>query len=132
MPINQRVLVVDDDAVFAEAIGSVLRQAGFKVDTATHFAPALKILEDTDAIDLLIIDLVMPSGINGIALSRMACMRRPGLRIIYITGHDIPGIEREAVGPVLRKPLDNDMLIQIVEQTLVSRPEARVIQTATG
>ena len=99
MPINQRVLVVDDDAVFAEAIGSVLRQAGFKVDIATHFVPALKILEDADAIDLLIIDLVMPSGINGIALSRMASMRRPGLRSIYVTGHDIPGVEREAVGP---------------------------------
>ena len=103
MPINQRVLVVDDDAVFAEAIGSVLCQAGFKVDIATHFVPALKILEDADAIDLLIIDLVMPSGINGIALSRMASMRRPGLRIVYVTGHDIPGAEREAVGEVREK-----------------------------
>lgn len=127
MPTNQHVLVVDDDAVYAEAIGSVLCQAGFKVDIATHFVPALKILEDADAIDLLIIDLVMPSSINGIALSRMASMRRPGLRIVYVTGHDIPGAEREAVGPILRKPLDNDTLIQIVEQTLASPPprEAR-------
>ena len=83
MPINQRVLVVDDDAVFAEAIGSVLRQAGFKVDTATHFAPALKILEADDAIDLLITDLVMPSGIKSIALSRMASMRRPSPNYLY-------------------------------------------------
>jgi hypothetical protein len=33
----------------------------------------------------------MPERINGVALSRMARMRRPGLKAIYLTAYDIPG-----------------------------------------
>ena len=65
---NQRVLVVDNDVVFAEGIGSVPRQARFKVEIATHFVPALKLLDDADTIDSVITDLLLPSVINGIAL----------------------------------------------------------------
>ena len=49
----------------------------------------------------------MPDSVNGIALSRMARLRRRDLKVIYITGYSIPGVEREALGPILRKPVDN-------------------------
>jgi len=32
-------------------------------------------------------------------------MRRPGLKVIYVTAYDI---EYEAMGPVLRKPSDHE------------------------
>jgi CheY-like chemotaxis protein len=47
-------------------------------------------------------------------------MRRPGLKIIYITAYDIPGIEDEAIGPVLRKPIDDEQLVAEVRRVLAS------------
>jgi CheY-like chemotaxis protein len=106
-----RILVVDDDVVFGETTARVLRTAGFEVSLAPDHRLALEDIESTRPIDLLITDIVMPDRVNGIALSRMAQMRRPGLKVIYLTGYDIPGIEDEGVGPILRKPIDEGQLV---------------------
>jgi CheY-like chemotaxis protein len=88
---------------------------------ATDFQTALGILEAEQPLDLLLVDIVMPDGINGIALSRMARMRRRDLKVIYITGYSIPGVEREALGPVLRKPVDNQQLIEEIARVLTEK-----------
>jgi len=116
----QHILVVDDDAGFAKAIGEVLREAGFRVTTSSHFDSALRVLDGNDSVHLLLADIAMPDGVNGIALSRMGRMRRPDLQVVYLTGYEIPGIENEALGPVLRKPVDNDALIRGIKGALVS------------
>ena len=113
-----RVLLVDDDQVLAEALAQVLRGAGYQVQLAPDYRLALEVLESAAPLDLLVCDIVMPDRVNGLALGRMARLRRPELKIIYITGHDIPGIEDEALGPVLRKPIDNDLLIAEIERVL--------------
>ena len=113
-----RVLLVDDDQVLAEALAQVLRGAGYQVQLAPDYRLALEVLESDAPVDLLVCDIVMPDRVNELALGRMARLRRPELKIIYITGHDIPGIEDEALGPVLRKPIDNDLLIAEIERVL--------------
>src|SRR5215472_1778433 len=114
----RRILVVDDDLVFGYAAARVLRAAGFEVFLAPDHRLALEDLESTRPIDLLITDIVMPERVNGVALSRMARLRRPGLKTIYLTAYDIPGIEEEAAGPVLRKPIDPDQLVAEVRRAL--------------
>lgn len=113
-----RVLFVDDDQVFAEASAQVLRGAGYEVQIAPDYRLALEVLESNALVDLLVCDIVMPDRVNGLALGRMARLRRPELKIIYITGHDIPGVEDEALGPVLRKPIDNDLFVAEIERVL--------------
>jgi CheY-like chemotaxis protein len=117
-PLPGRVLFVDDDQVFAEASAQVLRGAGYEVQIAPDYRLALEVLESNALVDLLVCDIVMPDRVNGLALGRMARLRRPELKIIYITGHDIPGIEDEALGPVLRKPIDNDLFVAEIERVL--------------
>src|SRR6476661_6099750 len=75
------ILVVDDDQIFGDAIARVLRTAGFEVSLAPDYRLALENLESTRPIDLLITDIVMPDRVNGVALSRMARMRRPDLKV---------------------------------------------------
>ena len=71
----QHILVVDDDAGFAEATGAVLREAGFRVTTASHFSSALTVLEGNDPVHLLLLDIAMPGSVNGVALSEWgACV----------------------------------------------------------
>src|SRR5271170_3650116 len=117
---GSRILVVDDDPAFGDSTARVLRAAGFEVFLAADHRLALEDLESTRPIDLLITDIVMPDRVNGVALSRMARMRRPELKVIYLTAYDIPGIEDEAIGPVLRKPLDDEQLMAEVRRVLVA------------
>jgi CheY-like chemotaxis protein len=113
-----RILVVDDDAGSAAAIAHALRAREFEVVVAPDYRPALEELESPRRLDLLISDIVMPQRINGLALSRMARMRRPDLKVIYLTAYEIPGVEREALGPVLHKPVDDQDLVAEVLRML--------------
>ena len=115
-----RILVVDDDKICGDATARVLRAAGFEVWLAPDHRLALEDLESTRPVDLLITDIVMPDRVNGVALSRMARMRRPELKVIYLTAYDIPGVEDDAMGPVLRKPVDEDRLVAEVRRVLAT------------
>src|SRR6516162_170397 len=115
-----RILVVDDDKICGDATARVLRAAGFEVSLAPDHRLALEDLESTRPVDLLITDIVMPDRVNGVALSRMARMRRPELKVIYLTAYDIPGVEDDAIGPVLRKPVDEDRLVAEVRSVLTT------------
>ncbi len=101
-------------------MGQVLRRAGFDVTLAADFRLALEVLEAEGQVDLLISDIVMPSSVNGIALSRMARLRRRELKVLYLTGYNIPGAENEALGPILRKPIDEEQLVAEVERLLTA------------
>jgi DNA-binding NtrC family response regulator len=113
-----RILLVEDDQVFLRTLELVLKNAGFDVIAVSDYIPALKHLDSSERIDVLITDIVMPNRVNGLALSRMARMRRPGLAVIYFTAHDIPGAEEEAMGQILRKPFDSDQLLRAIRREL--------------
>jgi DNA-binding NtrC family response regulator len=118
-PAGKWILVVDDDEVFRDTTASILRSAGYQVRSAPDYRLALEILERGDPIDLLILDIVMPDRVNGFALGRMARLRRPKLKVIYISGFDIPrATAEEALGPIIRKPVDSDQLLDEVAHVL--------------
>ncbi|HME19780.1 MAG TPA: response regulator [Acetobacteraceae bacterium] len=113
------ILVVDDDPTLGEALCRVLNRQGYVTTAATGFRAALEILESERRIDLLLVDIVMPDGVNGLALSRMARLRRRELKVLYMTGYSIPGIEREALGPILHKPVDDQVLFEEITRLLL-------------
>lgn len=100
---------MDDDEAFCYAAAKALRSAGFVVSLAPDHHLALQILDGPEPLDLLITDVVMPGGINGFALARMARMRRLELSVLYVTGYDQP--MEEGIGKVLRKPISLDTLV---------------------
>jgi CheY-like chemotaxis protein len=113
------ILLVDDDEIFAATAARNLLAAGYHVETAGSFQVALGVLERPQPLDLLVTDLVMPHQINGIALSRMARMRRRDLKVIFVTGYDIPAAaDDQAMGPILRKPVSDERLLAEVERVL--------------
>jgi CheY-like chemotaxis protein len=121
--IGKQILLVEDDEVLRDATAAMLRSAGYVVHVAPDHRLALEILEGDERIDLLITDVVMPADrVNGLALSRMARMRRLNLRVIYISGYDIPGFDREALGTLLRKPIGDELLLAEIAQTLSTPP----------
>lgn len=114
------ILIFEDDEAYGHVLGRVLRNAGFDVTVVAHFQPALELLSGSEPLDLLVADIVVPQGVNGMALSRMARMRRRDLKIIYMTGYDLPGAEQEALGPILRKPIPEELLLAEVKRALAT------------
>jgi CheY-like chemotaxis protein len=112
------ILFVEDDEASRTTFAAVLQRAGYIVHLAPDFRLALQLLEGDQPIDLLLTDIVMPDRVNGLALARMARLRRPQIKILYMTGYDIPGLEGEALGPILRKPFEDEALLNAVSGAL--------------
>jgi CheY-like chemotaxis protein len=110
-----RVLIVDDDDAYRYATVKMLTDAGFETAEAPDYRQALEILEDKKPVALLVMDIVIP-GVNGFALARMARMRHRDLKVIYVSAFDVP--TNEAIGPVLRKPLEGEALMVEVHKLL--------------
>jgi DNA-binding NtrC family response regulator len=80
-----RVLLVDDDPDFCEALGDRLRALGWEVAVADRGPEALRLCrEEPPAIVLL--DLVLP-GMDGIAVLETIRREEPDVVVIVITGH---------------------------------------------
>jgi len=80
-----RVLLVDDDPDFCEALGDRLRSLGFEVSVADRGPEALRLCrEEPPAIVLL--DLVLP-GMDGMAVLEAIRRNEPDAVVIVITGH---------------------------------------------
>jgi signal transduction histidine kinase/ActR/RegA family two-component response regulator len=124
--LKQRALLVDDDAVVRQALADSLSDHGWTVDSAGSGAEALKALEHTEEVDLLVTDLAMP-GMNGLTLISEARERRPRLPALLLTGYagtahaDLIGLA-VAGGPfaLLRKPVRPEELSDAAEM-LASR-----------
>jgi CheY-like chemotaxis protein len=91
---RESVLVVeDDDAVRAYTAG-ILRELGYGVAEASTAKAALAILENSERLDLLLTDVVMPGDLNGRELAEEAVKLRNGLRVLFMTGYSRDAIIR--------------------------------------
>ncbi|MFL2771891.1 MAG: PAS domain-containing protein [Rhodospirillaceae bacterium] len=79
------LLVEDEDAVRVFATRA-LKNKGYNVLEARTGEQAMDILRDTEDLDLLITDMMMP-GMDGGTLARFVRVERPGVRIILISGY---------------------------------------------
>src|SRR5262249_37707075 len=110
------ILVVDDQAESRYSTAKILESAGYHVTAVSDYRDALTYLDSAEPCELLLTGIVMPQRINGCALARMARMRRNDLKVLYITGFDVP--TGEADGKVLRRPIGDDQLLSEVEHAL--------------
>jgi CheY-like chemotaxis protein len=115
------ILLVEDDEISSYAIARVLRIAGYEVVVAPDYREALQALDSRRAVDLLLTDVRLTTGTpHGFALGRMARMRRPGIRVLYLTGvTDLPETEvTAALGRILKKPIEPAALLQEIDAAL--------------
>ena len=84
------VLLVEDDFLIRMTIAEALADEGFTVLEAGNAEEAFRALDDEPAIGLLITDIQLPGGMDGLALARQARGSRPDLPVIYTTGRPEP------------------------------------------
>jgi PAS domain S-box-containing protein len=120
---GQRILIVDDETLVREITAEGLEASGFSVLAVESAGAALELLDQGEAVDLLVSDLSMPD-MDGLVLIREAQRRRPGLPAILLTGFATNAAELAIGGAVagtlslLRKPVTVEALAERISVLL--------------
>ncbi|HTZ70260.1 MAG TPA: ATP-binding protein, partial [Acetobacteraceae bacterium] len=84
---GETILLVEDDALLRQTVAEGLRQRGYQVIEAPDGRAALAALSRGARVDCLFTDVMMPGGLNGVAVARAARGLRADLKIIFATGY---------------------------------------------
>jgi two-component system cell cycle sensor histidine kinase/response regulator CckA len=117
------VLVVEDEPALRDLVATVLKRYGYSVLVASDGQEALDLWRrESDAVRLLLTDVVMPGGISGFELAEELLGMAPGLPVIYTSGYSVginnKGIQLTEGYDFLPKPYRPDMLAEIVRRRL--------------
>ena len=111
---NARVLVVDDEPTVRLLVTDVVEDLGYTALEAENGPDGLKILASNERIDLLVTDVGLPGGMNGRQMADAARVKRPDLKVLFITGYAENAVVRnghlEAGMAVLTKPFAMDAI----------------------
>jgi len=121
------VFVVDDDESVREALKSLLRSVGLRVEVFAS-APEFLARPRSEGPACLVLDVRLP-GLSGIELQRALVERNLYIPIVFLTGHgDIPMTVRAIkAGAVefLTKPFHDQELLDAIQQALAQDSVAR-------
>ena len=115
-----RILLVDQDETFCSRVGGLLGRAGYEICLVPDFRRALEMVESGQPIDMLIVNLLLPYGVRGSALARIARMRRPDLKIVLLSDSLAVQPAEEGIGLVLPKAMDDSRLVSETARLLHS------------
>jgi CheY-like chemotaxis protein len=108
------IMVVDDDQHVRTIVAEFLDGSGYHVLEAGGGREALRMLADTQAVDLLITDVRMPD-MSGLELAETVIRERADLRVILISGYFV---SRQVSHRVLKKPFRMQELADAVRDEL--------------
>ncbi|NOT08914.1 MAG: response regulator [Gemmatimonadales bacterium] len=118
---TQTVLVVEDAEGLRDLVRRLLERQGYTVLVASNADDAIQMFEATETIDVLLTDVVMP-GASGPELTRRLIEKRPGLRVIYMSGYTEEAIVQHGVLKpgiaFLHKPFTADSLGRKIREVL--------------
>jgi len=114
------ILLAEDDDMVRSFVCSILQSHGYRVLPADNGMEAMRLadLVGVNRIDLVLTDIEMPA-LSGLQLVRHLKRLRPGLKVLYMTGHRYVLVdELEAEGLVIEKPFAYSTLVRQVEACL--------------
>jgi two-component system response regulator HydG len=82
---HTRVLIIDDNAAYAETVAEALSEVGYDCTVATSGAAGAKKIE-SEEFGVILTDLKM-EGMDGLAILRKAKQELPEAGVVVITGH---------------------------------------------
>jgi len=118
---TETILLVEDEESVRAVARHVLQRHGYAVIETARSEDALALADGTQAVDLLLTDIVMP-GVGGRALAAQFTARRPGTRVLFMSGYPAAAIGRhqmlERGLAFLQKPFSAAALAEKVREVL--------------
>jgi two-component system cell cycle sensor histidine kinase/response regulator CckA len=119
---GERIVVVDDIEEQREIATIILEKLGYSVVALSSGEEAMKYME-TNSADLLILDMIMEPGIDGLETYRKILELQPGIRAIIASGFSETERVKEAqnlgAGTYIRKPYTMEKIGLAVRAELV-------------
>jgi two-component system cell cycle sensor histidine kinase/response regulator CckA len=118
---TETVLVVEDAEGLRELTRRLLQWQGYTVLVAENADEAFQLFEGNPSIDVVLTDVVLP-GASGPALTSRLVERRPGLKVIYMSGYTDEAIAQHGVIKpgisFLHKPFTSEALGRKIREVL--------------
>ena len=119
-----RILVIDDNPEVLDILVTYLREEGYGVSGALTSDEGLKLVILSRP-DLVLLDVLLPGGMNGIEVLKRIRSINPTAKVIMVTGNTDPLLAREALElgalAYVDKPFDFAYLKRVVAMSL--RPD---------
>ncbi|MEE7457166.1 response regulator [Methylorubrum populi] len=117
------VLVVEDDIVTRQAAVEMIQDAGYATCEASNGNAAIRVLDEGEdageGVRVVVTDIDMPLGIDGIKLAACIARRWPGIGIIITSGkvRPAPG-DIPPDGLFIRKPYSEEGLVSAIRSVM--------------
>jgi len=117
---GETVLAVEDNANMRRIVVRQLTELGYRVLEAENVPEAIRVLE-SERVDLLLTDVVMPGGGSGYELARAAQSRWPRMKVVLTSGFPDLKINGNGNAPDIRllsKPYRREDLARVIVDAL--------------
>jgi DNA-binding NtrC family response regulator len=108
MECKETILIVDDESTLRSVFSDMMAGQGYRCITAANAIDALQIIESNLLqFDMLVTDIKMPGGLDGVGLANKMRELQPDVAILVITGYSQSRAMKEAKAQgyrVLEKP----------------------------
>ena len=123
---GETVLVVEDNEALRRVVVRQLNSLGYRVLEAKQAEDALEVME-LESIDVLLTDIVLPGGKDGVELARQARRRWPSIAVVFSSGFSHVRSDSHALSlppgtPLLGKPYRREHLASSVREALSRAP----------
>ena len=115
---KETILIVEDEPVLLDLAILILREQGYRVLQAKSGVEAVQVWQlESNTIDLLLTDMVMPEGMSGKDLAARLRLQRPELKVICVSGYSVEDLNQKDL-VFLQKPYTRTSLAKTVRDTL--------------
>jgi two-component system, cell cycle sensor histidine kinase and response regulator CckA len=115
------IMVVDDNEQSRSIAARILRDEGYRVIEAQSGEQALERLAGTNDVQVVLTDVAMPGGIDGLELARQVTALSPWRRVVLMSAYAqfFPRLTSSSLPfPLLIKPFAADQLVRQIRETL--------------
>jgi PAS domain S-box-containing protein len=121
-----KILIMDDEDMMRDMLGSVIRRLGYEVELAEHGEKALEIyrqaMADNHPFDLVILDLTIRGGMGGLETLRKLFEINPKVKAVVASGYDqdpvMKNFDQYGFKGALQKPFMINELSEIMINAL--------------
>ncbi|MGE0055668.1 MAG: PAS domain S-box protein [Hyphomicrobium sp.] len=124
---SETVLVVEDNADVREVTLQRIEGLGYVVLEASNAPEAIKVLQETPDVQLVVTDVVMPGGMSGFELAHWINENKPGVAVVCTSGFaEGASGHHQGLGPspgcaMLHKPYGRSELAKVLSTALAAK-----------
>ncbi len=111
---GETILIVEDDPDLRKLAVKTVSGLGYDTLQASDGESALAVLAKGTRVDLLFTDVVLPGGMNGVALGETVSKSQPGIKILYTSGYTENAVPHKSIlrsgDELLIKPYRREVL----------------------